>query len=128
MNPLSTVRRRLRNQRLTGEPFGEVADAVRWLGAMQAQEFAEATWSLAERTRWSTHREVEAAFTRGDIVRIHVLRPTWHFVAREDLRWLLRLTRPRIHALNRYWYRKLELSPADLVAITSARLVPIATM
>lgn len=115
MDPLSVVRRRLADQRLAGEPFVAVQDAVRWLGAVQAQEFAEAKWSLAERTRDRTDADVEAAFARGDIIRTHVLRPTWHFVAREDLRWLLRLSRPRVHALNRYWYRKFELAP-DVLA------------
>ncbi len=46
---------------------------------------------------------IEAALTRGDIIRTHVLRPTWLFVARADVRSLLRLTRPRVHALNRYF-------------------------
>ncbi len=109
MDPLGTVRRRLVAQRLAGDHFDEVGDAVHWLGAVQAQEFDEAKWSLAERTRECTGTDAEAAFARGDIVRTHVLRPTWHFVAREDVRWLLRLTRPRVQALNRYWYRKSEL-------------------
>jgi hypothetical protein len=112
IDPLRTVRQRLITQGLAGEPFDDVAGAVRWLGAMQAQEFAEAKWSLAERTRTCTDGDVEAAFARGDIIRTHVLRPTWHFVARDDLRWLLRLTSPRVHALNRYWYRKFEIDAA----------------
>lgn len=109
MDRLDIVRRRLVGQRLAGEPSDTVADAVGWLGAVQAQEFAEAKWSLAERVRDCTDAGVEDAFSRGDIVRTHVLRPTWHFVAREDARWILRLTRPRVHALNAYWYRRAEL-------------------
>jgi hypothetical protein len=109
MDPLSAVRQRLVTQRLAGEQSKTVADAVRWLGAVQAQEFAEAKWSLAERTRGCDDVQVEEAFARGDFVRIHVLRPTWHFVARQDVRWLLRLSRPRVHGLNRYWYRKFDL-------------------
>lgn len=113
LDPLDVVRRRLVTQRLAGDPFDSVADVVGWLGAVQAQEFAEAKWSLAERTRDCTDADVEAAFARGEIVRTHVLRPTWHFLAREDARWILRLTRPRVHALNAYWYRQAELD-ADL--------------
>ena len=94
------MRRRLHAQRLTGEPFESVAEAVRRLGAVQAQEFAEVKWSLAERTNERTDAAVEAAFARGDVIRTHVLRPTWHLVAREDVRWLLRLSRPRVHAAN----------------------------
>jgi hypothetical protein len=33
---------------------------------------------------------------RGAFVRTHILRPTWHFVAPEDLRWILELTSPRV--------------------------------
>lgn len=130
MQALSTVRRRLVEQRLAGEPFEEVAEAVRWLGAVQAQEFAEAKWSLGERTRARTDADVEAAFARGDIIRTHVLRPTWHFVAREDLRWLLRLTGPRVQRLNRYWYRKFALDAGvltrghEVIARTLADGVP----
>lgn len=115
MDPLATVRQRLVNQRLAGEPFKGAAEAVRWLGAVQAQEFAEAKWSLAERTAGCTDAEIEAAFARGDIIRTHLLRPTWHFVAREDLRWMLRLSRPRVHALNRHWYGKFGASPELLI-------------
>ena len=110
-DPLAIVRRRLVTQRLAGEPLADAAAVVRWLGAVQAQEFAEAKWSLAERSRDPTDAAVEAAFTRGEFIRTHVLRPTWHFVARDDVRWMLRLTRPRVHALNAYWYRKFEIDP-----------------
>ena len=82
--------------------------------AVQGQEFAEAKWSLAERARERTDAAVEAAFARGDLLRTHVLRPTWHLVARADVRWLLRLTRPRVHALNRPYYARLGLDGALL--------------
>ena len=42
---------RLRNQRLVGTPFDAPADAVRWLGAVQAQDYSGAKWALALRTR-----------------------------------------------------------------------------
>jgi hypothetical protein len=106
---LATVRRRLVEQRLAGQPFDQPEQAVRWLGAVQAQEYAEAKWSLGQRTRDCTDATVEDACDRGEILRTHVLRPTWHFVARADIRWLLRLTGPRVHALNRYTYSQLGL-------------------
>lgn len=111
---LAIVRRRLVAQRLAGAPWASAAAAVGALGAVQAQEFGEAKWSLAERVAGCRDADVEAAFARGDIVRTHVLRPTWHLVAARDLRWLLRLSRPRVHALNRYWYGRLELDGALL--------------
>jgi hypothetical protein len=38
-----------------------------------------------------------------------VLRPTWHFVAPDDIRWLLALTGPRVHQHNGPRYRQLGL-------------------
>src|SRR4051812_44827444 len=113
-DPLAVVRRRLRAQRLTGEPFGTPLEAVAWSGAVQAQEHAEALWSLGMRVRDATAAGVEAACDRGEILRTHVLRPTWHFVAAADLRWLLRLTGARIQAGNAGRFRELGLDPGTL--------------
>ena len=55
---------------------------------------------------------VDQAFDKGEFLRTHVMRPTWHFVAPEDIRWLLALTAPRVHAANAYQYRRLELDKA----------------
>jgi hypothetical protein len=115
VNPLEIVRRRLAAQRLTAGPLDDSVAVVAWLGAVQAQVFDEAKWSLGERTRSCTDADVEAAFSRGDIVRTHFLRPTWHFATAPDVRWLLRLTRPRVHALNRY-YRDQHGLDAKLLA------------
>ncbi len=62
--------------------------------------------------------EVERAFDAGDILRTHVMRPTWHFVAQEDLGWLLELTAPRVHGANGPYYRKLDLEPKALARAT----------
>jgi hypothetical protein len=57
----------------------------------------------------ATEDLVEAAFASGAIIRTHLLRPTWHAVAADDLRWMLALIAPRVHALNKYWCKKLGL-------------------
>jgi len=108
-DPLAIVRRRLREQRLAGAPFERPADVVGYLGAMQAQEYAEAKWSISERTGGLTDTQVEEAFDHGQILRTHVLRPTWHFVTPADIRWLLDLIGPRVHVANGYPYRQLGL-------------------
>lgn len=112
---LAIVRRRLGAQRLAADPLDAPGQVVDWLGAMQAQEFAEAKWSIAQRLQGATDADVEAAFADGAILRTHLLRPTWHFVTPGDIRWLLRLTRPRVHAANRYSYKKFELDGALLL-------------
>jgi hypothetical protein len=113
-DPLAIVQRRLHSQRLASGHFERPAEAVQWLGAIQAQEYAEAKWSIGERVDGCTDAEVEEAFARGDILRTHVLRPTWHFVTPADIRWMLQLTAPRVHAANRYSYRKYELPSETL--------------
>ena len=100
---------RMRSQRLWGTRFETPREVVRWLAAMQAQEFALAKWSVAQRTRGATHTDVAEALATGVIVRTHVLRPTWHFALGEDIRWLLKVTAPRVHALNAYYNRQHEL-------------------
>jgi hypothetical protein len=103
---------RLQNQRLVGGAWQTPAEVVRSLGAVQAQDYGSAQWAIAQRTPGLTGAELERAFAEGTFLRTHVLRPTWHFVAPEDIRWLLALTAPRVHALNSYQYRRLELDDA----------------
>jgi hypothetical protein len=105
---------RLSSQRLIGTPFEEPTAVVRWFGAVQAQDFLGAKWALALRCRDVGSEDIDWAFNSGLFLRTHVMRPTWHFVAADDLRWLLDLTGPRVHQANGHMYRKLELSDAVL--------------
>ena len=100
----SIAAQRLLRQGLTSTGFRTAADAVSWQGAVQAQEYLPAKWGLAQRMSGSPdNATLEQAVTRGEILRTHVLRPTWHFVARADIRWMLALTGPRvIRALSGY--------------------------
>ena len=92
-----------------GSALPAPADVVRWFGAVQSQDFGPAKWSLGERLPGTTEAEVQRSFDAGQFLRTHVLRPTWHFVTPEDIRWLLRLTGPRVHATNAYAYRRAGL-------------------
>ena len=107
--PPDITRWRLRNQRLSGGRFARPEDVVSWLGAVQAQEYADSKWALALRSRRTTDAAIERALTKGAILRTHVLRPTWHFVAAADIRWLLELTGPRVSARMAPYNRHLEL-------------------
>ena len=120
IDPASIVRRRLREQRLVGEPCATPAEAVAWNGAVQAQEHAEALWSLGMRVRDHDEAAVQAACDRGEIIRTHVLRPTWHFVAAADLRWLLRLTGPRVQSKDAGRMRDLGLDADTLARVHEA--------
>jgi hypothetical protein len=110
MDRLATVRRRLRDQRLAGDPFATPHEVVSWLVAVQAQDWPECRWSIAQRlVPGATAEHVDAALASGAIVRTHVLRPTWHAVAAEDVRWLLELTAARVHRAAARSYRAHEL-------------------
>ncbi|HUF48648.1 MAG TPA: winged helix DNA-binding domain-containing protein [Vicinamibacterales bacterium] len=107
MTASDLARRRLCNQKLLRTGFRTPAEVVAWLGAVQAQDFAGATWAIGQRARGLTAAAVVAAFDAGEILRTHLLRPTWHLVARGDLRWMLALSAPRVHAANASMYRRL---------------------
>jgi hypothetical protein len=111
---LDIVRHRLRNQRLVGTPFRAPSEVVSWHLAMQSQDFSGATWAMGQRLASATQEQVHEAFAQGKILRTHVLRPTWHFVAPADVRWLLALTAPRIMAASASYFRKHGLDAATL--------------
>ncbi|MEP7324990.1 MAG: winged helix DNA-binding domain-containing protein [Gemmatimonadota bacterium] len=113
--------RRLYNQHIAGSPLKQPEDVVRWLGAVQSQDYLGAKWSLGQRLRNGTDATIDQAFNDGRILRIHMLRPTWHFVSPEDIRWMLQLTAPHVHALNKYPYR---VSGLDAPVLTrTSRLI-----
>lgn len=112
--------RRLRAQRLTGDRFASAADAVRWFGAVQAQDYGGAKWAVGQRVTASTDAALDEAVDSGAILRTHVMRPTWHFVAREDARWLVALTGARLRQWVAGRWRTLELD-----AVTVSRAVDL---
>ena len=87
---------------------------VRWLGAVQSQDYPNAKYAIALRMQAGTDARVSAAFDAGEIVRTHALRPTWHFLAADDLRWILALTGPRVQLANAAQYRRMELDDVVL--------------
>jgi hypothetical protein len=106
------LRRRIHNHRLETSGFRDPADVVAWMGAVQAQDYPAAKWALGLRVPGLTDEDVERAFAEGRILRTHVLRPTWHFVAPDDIRWMLELTGPRVRRMNANYYRRLGLDDA----------------
>lgn len=105
---------RLHNTGLSNSPFKSAAEAVGHLGAVQAQDFGAAKWGVGLRIEDSTDAHVEQAFNEGAILRTHVMRPTWHFVLPENIRWMEELTAPRVKAFLAPYNRKLELDDALL--------------
>lgn len=109
MNTRDIAFRRMYGHHLWGPPLGRPDAVVGAFVAMQAQEFVPAKWSVAQRAASATEADLNRAFAEGAILRTHVLRPTWHFVRLEDIRWLLALSSRRVHRVNAYYYRKFKL-------------------
>jgi hypothetical protein len=106
------ARQRLINQGLVKPTLKTASEVVARLGAVQAQDYGASKWGIAQRTGGLTDERIEKEIDDGTIVRTHVLRPTWHFVAAADIGWMLALSAPRVHAANAYWYRWLEVDDA----------------
>jgi hypothetical protein len=109
----SVAAARLQAQSLV-RPAATTPDAlVGAMCALQAQDRAMAKWAIGVRVPGATDAYVEAAVSRAAIVRTHALRPTYHFVAGRDLRWLMRLSTPRIRAAIAPNDRRLGLTERD---------------
>lgn len=122
MNSSEILNLRLSNPGLSHSPFKSPTDAVTHLGAVQAQDFTAAKWSLGHRVKKSTDADIEHAYNKGMILRTHVMRPTWHFVMPGDIRWMLELTAPRVKTILASSNRKIGLDEA-LFAKSNAAIV-----
>ncbi|MES2109731.1 MAG: winged helix DNA-binding domain-containing protein [Bacteroidota bacterium] len=109
MKPTDIARLRLFNQHLAAQSFKKPAEIVAHLGAVQAQDYAGAKWAVGVRLQKSEDSAIDKALNDGSIIRTHVLRPTWHFVAPADARWMIELTAPRIAMLAAGRHRQLKL-------------------
>ncbi len=110
MTSQDIVNLRLSNLQVTNTKFTKPEEIVSCLGAVQSQDFSAAKWALGLRLPDTMDQQIEEAFNQGKILRTHIMRPTWHFIAPQDIRWILDLTSPRLHTFNGYYYRRSGLS------------------
>ena len=94
------LRTRLANQHLSRPAALTPQAIVAWFGAVQGQEYGPARWAVGQRGASLTDAAVARAFEEGKILRAHMLRATWHFVAPADIRWIQKLTGPRVRAAS----------------------------
>lgn len=104
---------RLLNQQLASPLFRQPKELISWMGAMQAQNYSMVRWAVGMRLKSATLQTVEEALRRGDILRTHVMRPTWHLVAAEDIRWMLKLSAQRIISANESFAKGYDLDISE---------------
>ena len=100
MKKSSILRQRLLNQHILGSKFENPDDMVRWMTAVQAQDFLAALWAIGIRVKNSYESDIEDAIANRSIVRTWLLRGTIHFVSSQDIRWIHDLVSPRLIASN----------------------------
>ena len=114
MSTLDIAQRRLHNQHIAGTPFEKPGEAVRWLGAVQAQDYPGALWTIGLRTKNATEAGIEQAIADKTVVRTWPMRGTLHLVAAEDLGWMIGLLGPRVLAGARLRRQRLGITGADV--------------
>jgi hypothetical protein len=112
---------RLYNQLLTHKKFKTAGEVVSWFGAIQSQDFEGAKWALGQRIEGSTEAIIQQAYDKGEILRTHMMRPTWHFVSPADIKWMLALTASRVNAACAGTFRQVQLD--DKIFKTSNAII-----
>ncbi len=108
INEISNLR--LINQQVLYSNMKSANDIVKKLCALQAQDYNMVKWALGVRAPGSTNEIIETSIDRGEIIRTHLLRPTWHIVSSEDIYWLLELTAPQIKTTLKSRQKELEIT------------------
>ena len=111
---------RLYNQRLLPPHLKTPAEVVSWLGVIQAQDFASATWSIGVRLPGITQAAVEQAIRDKAIVRTWAHRSTLHFLAAEDYRWIMDVVAPAILRSHAPHYKKYDLDDDVFASVRPA--------
>lgn len=100
---------RLYNQHISEPRFSKPEDIVKWMGAVQAQDYLGSLWAIGLRLKNKNESDIEASINNKKIVRSWPMRGTLHFVAAEDLRWMQQLLTPRIIKRSAGLYKQAEL-------------------
>lgn len=80
------------------------------MGAIQAQDYLMSKWAIGVRLLKPDEKKIEEAIDKGEILRVHALRPTWHFVSPDDIYWMTELTASKIKTSLKSRHKQLELT------------------
>lgn len=114
------ARWRLRTQALVAPHAASAGDVVQRLLAVQAENPAQSAWAVACRTTEPDAQGLAGLLDDGEVLRTHVLRPTWHYARAADIGWLLDLTAPRVRRTTLLGLRNLgfdEVAIDELAAV-----------
>ena len=110
MNPIAI---RLLNQQLICPQFNNPEDVVSYMCAMQAQEYRMMRWAVEMRTRKPSAKAFKEAFDSGRIIRLHLMRGTWHLISADNYWPLLELCAPKSIAVIKGWMSSNKISIPD---------------
>lgn len=100
MNRQKLLQQRLHNQLLHSSSFTTAEEVVRWMGAVQGQDYGPGLWAIGLRAQAIKKTDILQALEDKKIVRSWTMRHTIHFTALEDVQWIVQLTKERM--LKRY--------------------------
>ena len=115
MTSSELIKMRLQQQQLTSSNYKDAKSLLKWMTAMQAQNLNMAKWAIAQRLKSADMQLVEDAIDKAEIIRTHLLRPTWHFVAADDVYWLLELSAAKLLPAFKAQFKSLELDSKTLI-------------
>ena len=111
INDLAKIR--LLSQQIVGSKFNNAKDVLDWMGAIQAQDYGMAKWAVGTRLPDSNDNIISAAIDEGEILRTHLLRPTWHFVSNDNIYWILDVTAQQVK--NSFKSRHIQLGLTNTI-------------
>ena len=79
--------------------------------------------SVAARTAAPDATDLGRLLDDGSVIRTHVLRPTWHYVAADDVAWLIELTAPRVRRTTQQQLRGAHGMNARAVEVASTAVL-----
>jgi hypothetical protein len=101
---------RVHNQQILGGKIHDPGSLVHWLGAVQAQDYQGAKWSLGLRLKGLTDTDIEQSISDRKIIRTWAMRGTLHFVSPRDIHRMLQLIAPKVMKSSAARHRQLGIT------------------
>ena len=110
MNKQEAIQIRMLNQQLLSPLYERPEGIVAWQGAMQAQDYNYFRWAIGIRQRIPQIAQLQAAFAKAELLRLHLLRCTVQVVSQKDIGWLLPLCKERNLRTLQSWHKSINIS------------------